>query len=69
MRSSSSKFGRGGEIRTHGLLYPKQARYQTAPRPDIFRHCLSATNVIIKHIYVFVNTFFKFILELRHECL
>ena len=27
--------GRGGEIRTHGLLYPKQARYQTAPRPDL----------------------------------
>jgi hypothetical protein len=29
-----SEIGRGGEIRTHGLLYPKQARYQTAPRPD-----------------------------------
>ena len=26
--------GRGSEIRTHGLLLPKQARYQTAPYPD-----------------------------------
>ena len=29
-----SKSGRGGEIRTHDPLYPKQVRYQTAPRPD-----------------------------------
>ena len=36
MRFLIFKFGRGGEIRTHGLLYPKQARYQTAPRPDNF---------------------------------
>ena len=28
------KSGRGGEIRTHDPLYPKQVRYQTAPRPD-----------------------------------
>ena len=34
MRFLNFYFGRGGEIRTHGLLYPKQARYQTAPRPD-----------------------------------
>ena len=26
--------GRGGEIRTHDLLYPKQARYQATLRPD-----------------------------------
>jgi hypothetical protein len=26
--------GRGGEIRTHDPLYPKQVRYQTALRPD-----------------------------------
>ena len=26
--------GRGGEIRTHDLLYPKQARYQPTLRPD-----------------------------------
>ena len=25
--------GRGGGIRTHGLLVPNQARYQTALRP------------------------------------
>ena len=26
--------GRGGEIRTPDILHPKQARYQTALRPD-----------------------------------
>jgi hypothetical protein len=26
--------GRGGEIRTHDPLYPKQVRYQAAPHPD-----------------------------------
>ena len=30
----SKSSGRGGEIRTHDPLYPKQVRYQTAPRPD-----------------------------------
>ena len=29
------KDGRGGEIRTHDLLYPKQARYQATLRPDV----------------------------------
>src|ERR1043165_5894253 len=29
------KNGRGGEIRTHDLLYPKQARYQATLRPDV----------------------------------
>src|SRR2546427_5849345 len=28
------KNGRGGEIRTHDLLYPKQARYQATLRPE-----------------------------------
>ena len=28
-------FGRGGGIRTHGLLVPNQARYQTALHLDI----------------------------------
>jgi hypothetical protein len=31
------KNGRGGEIRTHDLLYPKQARYQATLRPDADR--------------------------------
>ena len=26
--------GRGGETRTHGLVVPNDARYQTAPHPD-----------------------------------
>ena len=33
-RKSEMKNGRGGEIRTHDLLYPKQARYQATLRPD-----------------------------------
>ena len=32
--------GRGGEIRTHDLLYPKQARYQATLRPAPIDHCL-----------------------------
>ena len=28
-------YGRGGEIRTRGLLVPNQTRYQAALRPDI----------------------------------
>src|SRR5678815_2934442 len=32
--SASWKSGRGGEIRTHDLLYPKQARYQATLRPE-----------------------------------
>ena len=31
---AKTRDGRGGEIRTHDLLLPKQARYQAAPRPD-----------------------------------
>ncbi len=30
----SQEFGRGARVRTGGLLLPKQARYQAAPRPD-----------------------------------
>src|SRR5664280_702862 len=30
------KNGRGGEIRTHDLLHPKQARYQPTLRPDVW---------------------------------
>lgn len=52
--------GRGGEIRTHGLLYPKQARYQTAPRPDLFAN-ISATYCIVNHFQKNVNTFLKII--------
>ena len=32
--------GRGGGIRTPGFLLPKQARYQTAPRPELSRSIL-----------------------------
>ena len=49
-------FGRGGEIRTHGLLYPKQARYQTAPRPD--------NEFIIDDSSKFVNRKIKIVLSL-----
>ena len=38
------KNGRGGEIRTHDLLYPKQARYQPTLRPDTGKKILPAKN-------------------------
>ena len=41
------KTGRGGRIRTYDPLYPKQVRYQTAPRPDQWR-LTSDTNLIWK---------------------
>src|SRR5688572_12352033 len=31
--TESLQIGRDGEIRTHGLFHPKEARYQAAPRP------------------------------------
>ena len=31
----TSRSGRGGGIRTHGLFVPNEARYQTAPHPDM----------------------------------
>jgi hypothetical protein len=34
MSVAKGKNGRGGEIRTHDLLYPKQARYQATLRPE-----------------------------------
>ncbi len=44
----SMAFGPSGESRTHGLLNPIQARYQTALHPDVFpvfhcRRCLLYT--------------------------
>ena len=33
-RKREDENGRGGEIRTHDLLYPKQARYQATLRPE-----------------------------------
>ena len=33
----AAKTGRGARVRTGGLLLPKQARYQAAPRPDAHR--------------------------------
>ena len=41
---------RGDRIRTYGFLLPKQARYQTAPRPETgepFRLFLCAMQVFI----------------------
>ena len=37
--------GRGGGIRTPDPLLPKQMRYQTALRPDIFMNCTVAAAV------------------------
>ena len=40
--------GPGSGIRTHGLLLPKQARYQTAPCPDV-RFIIALTNLSFKN--------------------
>ncbi len=42
--------GRGGEIRTHDPLYPKQVRYQTAPRPDR-APLLPCKRAVEKHLF------------------
>ena len=42
--------GRGGEIRTHDLLYPKQARYQATLRPDSWQQKLAGLRLFCKSI-------------------
>src|SRR3989442_8610279 len=44
------KNGRGGEIRTHDLLYPKQARYQATLRPDSWQEKGQGRSVFCKRI-------------------
>ena len=46
----AEKNGRGGEIRTHDLLYPKQARYQATLRPDPGQEKLEALEHFCKEI-------------------
>ena len=54
-----SDIGRSGGIRTHDLFHPKEALYQTEPRPDVlFCCCSSATCKIILYIDVKVKYFF-----------
>ena len=49
-------YGRSGGIRTHDLLYPKQARYQTALHPEMI---LKSTEKIILQNLLIVNLFLK----------
>ena len=55
-----SDIGRSGGIRTHDLFHPKEALYQTEPRPDILGCCCSsATCKIILYYGIKVKGFLK----------
>src|SRR5947199_7589045 len=45
------KHGRGGEIRTHDLLYPKQARYQATLRPDTEQEKVAGAAAVCNRIF------------------
>ena len=57
--------GRGDRIRTCGILLPKQARYQTAPRLDKYYPCCLG---IISQSPFFVNLLFGFLLHITQMC-
>ena len=59
--SSTAFFCLGEKIRTSGLLNPIQARYQTAPHPDIRNAFIASltTNEIIPPTVILVNILFK----------
>ena len=40
-----SDIGRSGGIRTHDLFHPKEALYQTEPRPDVLGLLLFISNM------------------------
>ena len=46
LQTTNYEFGRGGGIRTHDPLLPKQMRYQAALRPEEAR-ILQMTNVVV----------------------
>src|SRR6266481_5631811 len=47
----AEKNGRGGEIRTHDLLYPKQARYQATLRPDPEQETVAGAAAVCNRIF------------------
>ena len=56
--------GRGSEIRTHGLLVPNQARYQTALYLGIFAKRVYHTKNKKSSVYIAQNQFFWLFLPL-----
>ena len=61
VKTTSDSFiaGPSGESRTHGLLNPIQARYQTALHPDFCNvDILSQETLIVKCFFLFFKTFF-----------
>ena len=54
LKAHKSLCGRGGETRTHDILLPKQARYQTALHPAAFYISLC----ILQYFDLVVNKFF-----------
>jgi hypothetical protein len=49
-------FGRGGGIRTHDPLLPKQMRYRAALRPESLSHCCEEVRIITELVPL-VNCF------------
>src|SRR5437879_13778677 len=53
------KNGRGGEIRTHDLLYPKQARYQATLRPETRQSRMLIAAAFCNRIIESISAVFK----------
>ena len=65
----SWSFGPSGESRTHGLLNPIQARYQTALHPDSYCRAFAHSNLFsITHVFTKVNSYLKFTARLFSYC-
>ena len=65
----SWSFGPSGESRTHGLLNPIQARYQTALHPDSYCRAFAHSNLFsITHVFTKVNSYLKFTAKLFSYC-
>ena len=65
----SWSFGPSGESRTHGLLNPIQARYQTALHPDSYCREFAHSNLFsITHVFTKVNSYLKFTAKLFSYC-
>ena len=55
----TASFGRGDRTRTCGILLPKQARYQTAPRLDIFILLCYFTTTLVYTKGVFLSIYYR----------
>ena len=61
MRFLSFKFGRGGEIRTHGLMVPNHARYHLRYTPMQLFHYNDNAHGCQVSILIFTEKYAKFV--------